>query len=52
MKKYEIKLNRRDFLKNSSMIGMTAIAPGVFFQELAHGRALDEPASAKKDGVC
>ena len=48
MKKYELKLDRRDFLKKSGMIGMTAIAPGVFLQDLAHGRALDEPASSKK----
>ena len=47
MKKYELKLDRRDFLKKSSMLGVSTIAPGVFFQELAHGRALDEPASSK-----
>ena len=40
MKKYELKLDRRDFLKKSGMIGMTAIAPGVFLQDLAHGRAV------------
>ena len=47
MKKYELKLDRRNFLKNSAMLGVSTIAPGVFFQELAYGRALDEPASPK-----
>ena len=47
MKKYELKLDRRNFLKNSAMLGGSTIAPGVFFQELAYGRALDEPASPK-----
>jgi hypothetical protein len=31
MKKYEIKLDRRDFLKSSTMLGASTIAPGVFF---------------------
>lgn len=47
MKKYEIKLDRRNFLKNSVSVGLVTIAPGVFLQELAHGRSLDEPASDK-----
>jgi|TARA_B100000795_G_scaffold269615_1_gene259575 molybdopterin-containing oxidoreductase family iron-sulfur binding subunit len=47
MKKYEIKLDRRSFMKNSAMLGLASIAPGVFFQELAYGRPLDEPASSK-----
>ena len=47
MKKYEIKLDRRDFLKSSTMLGASKIATGVFFQQLAHGRDLDEPASSK-----
>jgi len=32
MKKYELKLDRRNFLKNSAMLGVSTIAPGVFFQ--------------------
>ena len=47
MKKYEIKLDRRNFLKKSTMVGLASIAPGVFFQEFAHARPLDEPASDK-----
>ena len=47
MKKYEIKLDRRNFLKKSTMVGLASIAPGVFFQELVHARPLDEPASNK-----
>ena len=35
MKKYEIKLDRRNFLKKSTMVGLASIAPGVFFQEFA-----------------
>ena len=29
------------------MLGMATLAPGVMLQELAHGRAPDEPASSK-----
>tara|TARA_B100001989_G_C24524207_1_gene457656 strand:+ start:508 stop:1251 length:744 start_codon:yes stop_codon:yes gene_type:complete len=47
MKKYKIKLDRRSFLKKSGMLGMATLAPGVMLQELAHGRAPDEPASSK-----
>ena len=39
--------NRRNFLKSSALLGVSAVAPGVFFQELAHARDLDKPASSK-----
>jgi hypothetical protein len=44
----ETNLDRRDFLSKSS-IGLAglAIAPGMMLFDLAHGRALGEPASNK-----
>ncbi|MEL0172673.1 MAG: twin-arginine translocation signal domain-containing protein [Gammaproteobacteria bacterium] len=38
MKKYEIKLDRRNFLKKSTMVGLASIAPGLFFKEFADSK--------------